>query len=45
MKVKTGKGQIFESNNPVIIGQWKKTGHTEITEEKKTTKKNAAVQH
>lgn len=40
MKVKTKKGQILESNNPVIIGQWKKAGYAEIAEE--TPKKEAA---
>lgn len=34
MRVKTGKGQILESNNPIIIGQWKRAGLAEVAAEK-----------
>lgn len=46
MKIKTGKGQILESNNPLIIGQWRRTGLTEVAEEKterRASKKQTTV--
>lgn len=31
MKVKDEKGRILSSENPVIVGMWKKAGYTEIS--------------
>lgn len=36
MRVKDEKGRILSSDNPVIVGMWKKAGYEEVTEERKT---------
>ena len=38
MRVKDEKGRILTSENPVIVGMWKKAGYAEVGEERKPRK-------
>ncbi len=42
MKIKTLDGRILESNNELVIEQWKKLGYTEHKEKKTATKTKEA---